>query len=419
MADDDPLWDAPNIYISPHCSTSQDRYTDKLFALFADNLGRYTRGRGAAQRRRPRRGLLSDRRHAYARRRGRPRALAVEPRWCRLRLVHAGPGARRGPRTGATATRASTLWCSCRRTGRTPTTTPTSSTRRGARSHEAREHRDHRRRGTRRGVARCALADVPASPASDCSRSPIPRGHSRSGSTIPSVPGVGDVRRARPAHRRLHAPANFPRLRRVLEQFPDQAVVLDHCGFADVSGGPPYANAGELFACAAYPNLHLKVTSGVLESAEQAGRATRATSSIAWPRSSASGAWCRGTDYPQTPDRPYADLVALGRRRARRGSRPRCRSRARRHRESGCWPEIRRERRVCCPMTSWISGALIKIRKRAAFDVFDVHHHVGRAFDALGGDARRPAAPTRTSSSASSSRIAFASWTRAASTRRS
>jgi phosphoglycerate dehydrogenase-like enzyme len=44
MPADDPLWDAPNIYISPHCSTSQDRYTDKLFELFADNLGRYSRG---------------------------------------------------------------------------------------------------------------------------------------------------------------------------------------------------------------------------------------------------------------------------------------------------------------------------------------------------------------------------------------
>jgi phosphoglycerate dehydrogenase-like enzyme len=41
---DDPLWDAPNIFISPHCSTSQERYNDKLFALFADNLGRYLRG---------------------------------------------------------------------------------------------------------------------------------------------------------------------------------------------------------------------------------------------------------------------------------------------------------------------------------------------------------------------------------------
>ena len=41
---DDPLWSAPNIYISPHCSAAQDRYTDTLLALFADNLERYTRG---------------------------------------------------------------------------------------------------------------------------------------------------------------------------------------------------------------------------------------------------------------------------------------------------------------------------------------------------------------------------------------
>jgi phosphoglycerate dehydrogenase-like enzyme len=40
----DPLWDAPNIYISPHSSASQDRYLETLFDLFADNLGRYARG---------------------------------------------------------------------------------------------------------------------------------------------------------------------------------------------------------------------------------------------------------------------------------------------------------------------------------------------------------------------------------------
>lgn len=107
-------------------------------------------------------------------------------------------------------------------------------------------------------------------------------------------------------------PPNFPRLRRVLEQFPDQAVVLDHCGFADVTGGPPYDNAADLFACAANPNLHLKVTSTVLELAEQGGHDPRdlvdrlvaefGAERIVW-----------GTDYPQTRDRPYADLVALGR----------------------------------------------------------------------------------------------------------
>jgi phosphoglycerate dehydrogenase-like enzyme len=41
---DDPLWSAPNVYISPHSSAAQERYTDKLLELFADNLDRYTRG---------------------------------------------------------------------------------------------------------------------------------------------------------------------------------------------------------------------------------------------------------------------------------------------------------------------------------------------------------------------------------------
>jgi len=41
---DDPLWSAPNVHISPHCSAAQDRYTETLLALFADTLERYTRG---------------------------------------------------------------------------------------------------------------------------------------------------------------------------------------------------------------------------------------------------------------------------------------------------------------------------------------------------------------------------------------
>jgi phosphoglycerate dehydrogenase-like enzyme len=42
---DDPLWSAPNVHISPHCSAAQDRYTETLLALFADNLERYLTGR--------------------------------------------------------------------------------------------------------------------------------------------------------------------------------------------------------------------------------------------------------------------------------------------------------------------------------------------------------------------------------------
>jgi hypothetical protein len=33
------------MYLSPHCSASFDRYTDRLFALFEDNLRRLADGR--------------------------------------------------------------------------------------------------------------------------------------------------------------------------------------------------------------------------------------------------------------------------------------------------------------------------------------------------------------------------------------
>jgi phosphoglycerate dehydrogenase-like enzyme len=41
---DSPLWDAPNLRLSPHSSASLDHYVESVFELFADNLGRYLRG---------------------------------------------------------------------------------------------------------------------------------------------------------------------------------------------------------------------------------------------------------------------------------------------------------------------------------------------------------------------------------------
>jgi len=40
---DSPLWDAPNLRLSPHSSASLDQYVESVFELFADNLGRYLR----------------------------------------------------------------------------------------------------------------------------------------------------------------------------------------------------------------------------------------------------------------------------------------------------------------------------------------------------------------------------------------
>jgi phosphoglycerate dehydrogenase-like enzyme len=40
----DPLWDAPNIYLSPHSATAMDSYWSNVHALFRDNLRRYLAG---------------------------------------------------------------------------------------------------------------------------------------------------------------------------------------------------------------------------------------------------------------------------------------------------------------------------------------------------------------------------------------
>lgn len=41
---DDPLWDAPNLFVSPHSSASVERYGERAFDLFCDNLERFVAG---------------------------------------------------------------------------------------------------------------------------------------------------------------------------------------------------------------------------------------------------------------------------------------------------------------------------------------------------------------------------------------
>jgi L-fuconolactonase len=105
---------------------------------------------------------------------------------------------------------------------------------------------------------------------------------------------------------------DLPRLARMVARFPGTPVVLDHCGFPDLAGGPPYPHAEPLFALADLPSVHLKVTSHVLEHAEQ--QASGGPAAFVARLAEAFGAerlvW--GSDYPQTHDRSYAELVALG-----------------------------------------------------------------------------------------------------------
>jgi phosphoglycerate dehydrogenase-like enzyme len=40
----DPLWDAPNLYLSPHCSVSPDAYVERMLDFLAENVARWLHG---------------------------------------------------------------------------------------------------------------------------------------------------------------------------------------------------------------------------------------------------------------------------------------------------------------------------------------------------------------------------------------
>jgi predicted TIM-barrel fold metal-dependent hydrolase len=61
----------------------------------------------------------------------------------------------------------------------------------------------------------------------------------------------------------------IPILRGLLERFPGVRVLLDHLARPDLSDGPPYAKAAELFDLAAYPGVYLKLTNRTLAAAAQ------------------------------------------------------------------------------------------------------------------------------------------------------
>ncbi len=103
----------------------------------------------------------------------------------------------------------------------------------------------------------------------------------------------------------------LPELRAMLERFPEVTVALDHCGFPDLSGGPPYSKATDFFELAPLPNLNLKVSCHLLEQAESTGDARDLVEHLAAAFGADRLLW--GSDYPQTHDRPYAALVELGR----------------------------------------------------------------------------------------------------------
>jgi predicted TIM-barrel fold metal-dependent hydrolase len=104
----------------------------------------------------------------------------------------------------------------------------------------------------------------------------------------------------------------LPGLADAIPRLPAVPLALDHCGFADFAAGVP----DELAELARFPNLHLKVSSNVLESAEPHGDVRDLVGDLAARFGAGRLMW--GSDYSQTHDRPYPELVARQRHAASR-----------------------------------------------------------------------------------------------------
>jgi len=98
----------------------------------------------------------------------------------------------------------------------------------------------------------------------------------------------------------------------LLSRFPNVPISLDHCAFPPVAG-PPWRELEPLLDLAKYPNLHLKLSTHVIDSEEKNGSDVQGLVGLFAERFGASRLlW--GSDFCQTHDRSYAELVGLGKR---------------------------------------------------------------------------------------------------------
>ena len=99
--------------------------------------------------------------------------------------------------------------------------------------------------------------------------------------------------------------SQFDELAGVLGRFRDVAVSLDHCGFCDI------ARPESLEELVQFENLHLKVTTNVIDAAAAVeGTARPFVKRLAGAFGAERLMW--GSDFCQTHDRPYPELVRDG-----------------------------------------------------------------------------------------------------------
>ncbi len=104
----------------------------------------------------------------------------------------------------------------------------------------------------------------------------------------------------------------IPRVRAMLERFPNVTVALDHLAVPHLSAGPPYSSVEPLFELARYPNLYLKFSSVSLYAAQRGKGTTKELFKRLVERFGARRLmW--GSNFPATNDRSLKDQYDLAR----------------------------------------------------------------------------------------------------------
>lgn len=100
----------------------------------------------------------------------------------------------------------------------------------------------------------------------------------------------------------------LPTVLRAARRHPELAVLVDHCGFPDLSGGPGFPNARTLFDLADAPNVRVKLSTHVFELARAGGTTPReATDAIVGAMGAERVMWASDVSVQE---RPYPQLVA-------------------------------------------------------------------------------------------------------------
>jgi L-fuconolactonase len=110
---------------------------------------------------------------------------------------------------------------------------------------------------------------------------------------------------------------DLPGLRALVEAWPAVPVAVDHAGFPDLAGGPPYPGLAPLLDLADLAAVHVKVSSHLLLDA-QAGGGDPAdlVDRLAGAFGAERLAW--GSDHPQTAGLTYPEMLDLARHAVRR-----------------------------------------------------------------------------------------------------